>query len=474
MRIAAPLGCFCLVIALSWASAGDTGRIATLLTPDGYHYLAIAIRMGIWLTAAWLVKSLLSALIERVARRRGMRDKLPRLLIDVGGLVIFFIAGLIIVSQVFGQSLGGILATSGVAAAVVGFSVQRTISDLFAGLGLNIEHVIRLGDWIEIPGGAVGRVVQVTWRTTHFETIDGRLIVVPNSSLSSGQFKNFNVPQRHLRDTKTITMGYDVPAERVIQVLEAAMVATPGVLESPRPRALIDSCADSGIVYSMNYWVADYPDTFSVGRDVVINALKFLDQIGLSPPYPRRDVALLEAPPRNIDHRIDLASILARIPLFGLFEADLATIAQQGRLQEFEANSVIVREGEVGSSLFVVLTGLINVTKHVEGKHDHQIGRRSPGDVMGEMSLLTGAPRSATLTTATHARLLEIDKRQLEPILAHHPQAITALSQLMSEHEAATENVLAIWPEENQEIARLGVATFLRRKIGAFFGRALT
>lgn len=475
MRLAAPLIFFALTLALGWAVDHDAAGMISALPASAAPYAWTISRILAWLAAAWVATALFGAIVWQLARRRSAQNKLPKLLIDVGRLVIFFGAALAIVSQVFDQPLGGLLATSGVLAAIIGFSVQKTIADVVAGVGLNVEQSIKLGDWIEASPGAIGKVVEVTWRTTHLETIDGHLIVVPNSTLISGPFTNLSAPQREMRASRTVEIEYEVPPERVVQILLAAMAATEGVRTHPRPSVYIDNCADNGIVYSMHYWVSDYPDTFSVSREVVINALKFLDQANISPVYPKTDVMLIEPFQRHIDRRVDVAGILRRMPFFAAFEPEtIETLARGGHLREFAPHAVIVHEEEAGSSLFVVIEGLLEVTKKVAGKPDRRVGRLVPGEIFGEMSLLTGAQRSATVTAATSASLLEIDKQQIEPVLASHPEAIAALGQLVAGRAAANESILAIWPEERQEIARLGVAAFLRAKIGEFFGRALS
>jgi len=477
LRLAAPFISFLVILALTWAVDHDAGGLVSLMPAKAAPYARIIAQIAAWLAAAWLVAAIFGAIVWQFARRRSAlkQNKLPKLLIDVGRLVIFFGAGLAIVSQVFNEPLGGLLATSGVAAAIIGFSVQKTIADVVAGVGLNIEQTIKLGDWIEASPDLIGKVVEVTWRTTHLETFDGHLVVVPNSTLISGHFTNLSAPERAMRVAKSVEIEYEVPSDRVIEILNAAMIATEGVLTYPPPEVYIDSCADNGIVYSMHFWVVDYPETFSVSTNVFVNALKFLDQAGISPVYPKTDVMLIEPFQRHIERRIDVAGLLRRMPFFTAFEPDaLAALARDGLLRDFPAHAVIVHEDEAGSSLFVVIEGVLDVTKKVAGRPDRRVGRLVPGELFGEMSLLTGANRSATVTAATRAVLLEIGKPQLEPLLATHPEAITALGQLVAGRAAANENLLAIWPEERQEIARMGVAAFLLAKMGQFFGRALS
>ena len=174
---------------------------------------------------------------ERRVRATGVLDRgVPKLLIDVGGLIILLAAIVGILAYVFHQSLGGLLATSGVMAAMIGFAMQRTLSDIFSGIALNAEHSFAIGDWLVTSTGITGKVVEHTWRAVHLVTIDGRSVVVPNSMVISSQLINLNAPERHFRQREPICLEYSIPGERAVSILETAMAMTEGV-SRPRRRS---------------------------------------------------------------------------------------------------------------------------------------------------------------------------------------------------------------------------------------------
>jgi small-conductance mechanosensitive channel/CRP-like cAMP-binding protein len=425
-----------------------------------------------WLGAARLANAVLARAILHYARRRRSGTQLPKLMIDVGKLFVYFVAILIIISEVFERSLSGLLATSGFLAALIGLAVQKTIADAFAGIALNADNAIKLGDWIQTSTAVTGRVTEITWRATHLETIDGHQVVIPNSMLVANQFTNLNSPYRHFRVTKTLRMDYSVPAERVILILQSAMEATEGVLREPPPQVLIEDGLDAGVLYSMNYWVLDYVQSFRISRQVMINALKFVDRAGLAPSLPRQDVAVIEAAPRRIEAGIDVHTVLRRTPFFRAFEQPaLEQIERDVHLRELPPATVVVREGEAGSSLFIVVAGLLEASIQTPAE-TRVVGKLAPGDVFGEMSLLTGAARSATITARTHATLLEIHKDQLGPVLADRPDLIAELSRLQAARLVNNEGVLSLSPEEQREVRAVGMAAFLGQRIKRFFGRA--
>lgn len=258
-----------------------------------------------------------------------------------------------------------------------------------------------------------------------------------------------------------------------MSILQAAMSATEGVLAAPSSIVLIEECDDSGVLYGLNFWVPDYPTSFTVSTDVMANALKFLDLAGIAPVNDKLEIAIRKAAERRIERGVDVAVLIRRTPFFAAFGEDtLALLSKSAELRELSPGVVVVHEGDPGQSLFIVVAGLLRVSKRSDGMDDRAVGQLAPGDVFGEMSLLTGAARSTSVTTTTPTMLVEISKEHLEPILTNHPSIIAELSQLQADRMATNESILALWPDERQDIVRMGMAAFLRRKIARFFGGA--
>ncbi|MGH6980756.1 MAG: mechanosensitive ion channel family protein, partial [Stellaceae bacterium] len=243
-----------------------------------------------WLSVASLATELLRVFILQQARRQGFASRMPRLLFDIGGIVIFFCAGLVIISQVFGLELSGLLFTSGIIAAAAGFALQPTATDLIAGISLNFrEGTVKIGDWVQVANGVVGKVTQITWSDTHLVTLDDRMVVVRNSKLVELQLMNYSAPQRPYQNKLKITVGFEAPPDRVSAILVTAMKAVPNLVPDPQPYVIIEEFNDNGVPYSMYFHVPDYPEAQFITNQVAINALKFLDQAGFAPAYPKRE-----------------------------------------------------------------------------------------------------------------------------------------------------------------------------------------
>jgi small-conductance mechanosensitive channel/CRP-like cAMP-binding protein len=441
-------------------------------------YLRLAAATGVWLGIAWLGKRLLGALVLGYSARRASAGRPTllvgggsQLLIDIGTGILFAAALLGIAAFVYHLPLGGLLATSGVMAAIIGFAIQRMIADVFSGIALHIEHPFAVGDWLEVAAGLTGRVLTANWRAVHLVTIEGRAVVVPNSALAGNRFTNLNAPFRHFRLKKTICLDYSVPSARAVPILAAAMAATEGVLVDPAPLVLIDECTELGVVYSLNFWVPDYPESFTISRQVVTNALRFLDQDGLAPAYPKRDVAVARAAPRRMESEVHLPTVLGRVPLLQHLDAGaMGMLEQSAHMHEHAAGRRVIEEGQPGSSLFVVVAGLLEVSQRDAADEPQPVGRLMPGDVFGEISLLTGAPRIATVTALTPVTLVEIDKQHLQPVLDAYPEVLARLTDLEAARVLANRAAHRLPRAVEAAIQEKGMADQLRERIRQFFG----
>jgi small-conductance mechanosensitive channel/CRP-like cAMP-binding protein len=472
MRLIPPIAAILLALGLSFAVRGRTLGI-------GGGALDIVAQIALWLGAAWLARRAIDLTLHhysgwksRVHRTPHFLESSRRLLTDVFGLIVFGAAVFGIVGIVLGQPITGLLATSGLFAAIIGLALQRMIADVFSGVALTVERPFAIGDWLEIGSGPAGKVIAANWRAVHLVTIEGRTVVIPNSLLANDQFVNVTAPERHFRLKKTICLDYSLPGERVVPILHAAMEATPGVRKTPQPIVLIDETNDRGVVYGLNFWVSDYPEQFPISRDVVITALRFLDQAGLVPAYPKRDITISEAAPRRIERRVHLPRVLGRVPLLSVLDDEqVLRLAETGHLHEFPVATVIVSEGDAGASLYIVVAGVLDVSNTDADGKVRTIAHLQSGDVFGEMSLLTGASRNASVTAASPVTLVEISKEHLEPIFQSQPVLIARLAEIEAARILSNRDLARLTPAEHAEIVAVGFAGFLHRKILGFFGQ---
>ena len=315
-----------------------------------------------------------------------------------------------------------LLMTSAVGAVVVGFALQDTLGNAFAGLAIQSEKPFRIGNWIKV-GDFEGRVTEVTWRATKLRTKTGNFIIVPNNLVSQESILNFSEPAVPTRLELDIGASYGHTPGEVKAAIAEALSQVPRVLESPASDSLLHSFDGSAITYRVRFWVADY-EFDDEARDEVRTALFYaFGRRGLEIPLPIEVGYEREWPEPDEATRIhDRERALAGVDLFArLTDEHRREIAQATRMEVFGDGEAIVRQDAPGHSMFIVCSGRVEV---VLEPNNTQVAIIESGGYFGEMSLLTGEPRTASVRALGDATVLELDANLFRTLGAHDPQAI--------------------------------------------------
>ena len=469
--LAAPVALALLLVAARAVIQRLVVPLDNILGPGVATMIDRAAAAGVWLVAVLL---LVRALDLFVWSRR--KPPLPRLLTDLVAVLIWIAAGFAIAGLMFAVPLAGILTTSGVAVAVLGFALRDILASLFAGIALNLERPYRIGDWLEVGPEATGRVTEVGWLTTRLLTLDNVALVVPNAQLATRGFSNYDHGAGTAwRDHVAITLGYEVSPARARRILLAAAASVAVANASARkPDAKIVACGEHGVVWHLRYWIGSYAKSVEIRHDVHAAVLVHLYKAGLVPAHRRLDLFHAPMPDRALDHHDSLDALLARSDLFGLLGAeDLRTLAAAAHRRPFAAGKTVVREGDAGKSLFVVVEGVLDVEFGHGGPRPRHLRMLVPGDMFGEYSLLTGAPRSATVTARMDSILFEVTKSALLPVIERNPEIAEAIGRILTLRQADRPSPAPSdsGPEPEPGIVEPGLVARIRAYFGLPYAR---
>lgn len=445
-RLSAPALILALLTALIAAKPWLHSHLEPLVGPVLSGGFDIAVASAAWLVAAWggarLVDLLAAGNGSPGPDGKPRPPRIPRLLADLLRFFVYGVAVLAILAFVLEQPVTGLLATSGVAIAVLGFALRNMIADIFAGIALNIEHPYRLGDWLELSPGVSGRVDEINWRATRLIAGDGSAIVVPNGIVAGSRFINYSRPGPAFRGSVPVLLDQEVPVERAKRILLSAMLCADGVLPTPRPDVVVEAVTPNGISYVARYWMNDFGRVLLV-RDAVLTAvLGNLARAGIEPARPKQEVRRRQ--PALPDTDTLRRGMLRQTDLFDAFDdEEVEALALAMRQIHLPAGSAAVRQGEAGESLFVIAEGVLDVqiAAPAEAGDGQRPGvlhltRLRPGDLFGEMSLLTGQPRSASVVACTDAVVFELARSHLDPVLRRRPELAERLAELMAERQS--------------------------------------
>jgi small-conductance mechanosensitive channel/CRP-like cAMP-binding protein len=386
---------------------------------------------GIW----WLLGARLLVALMSLTLNRNRRWREARLFPDLTAAAIYAAAVLVVLISVLALPIGGLLATSGVLAIVLGLALQNTLADVFAGIAFGIEAPFNVGDRISLTDKIEGTVVQMNWRSIRILTDGDDVAIVPNSVVAKAEIVNRSFPT----GVRSAFIELSCPAasnpERVIDTLQQATLLCPTILPVPLASALLTRLGATKSRYRVSFSVSD-TQYLSTTKDLLLrHARRQLYYSGLYYPRAAQDIPTPDGTGQPFQA---VLPVLQEIIVFESLEAEqLAELAAHLKPRSLEPAEVLFAQGGTEATLFIVVSGIIQVSQQTEFSGQRTAGFIGAGDYIGEVSLLTGAPYAATATARTHCKLYELDCKVIKPLLA-------ANSDLYAEFDRSARRGLAI------------------------------
>jgi small-conductance mechanosensitive channel len=354
---------------------------------------------------------------------------------DLLMLTLWFVVVMVVLYTDFGVQPLSILTTTTVAAAVLGFALQETLGNVFSGLSLSMGRPFEPGDWIR-SGQHIGQVKGIAWRATTIVTRDNERLEIPNSVIAKDVLHNYATG--HVRDEITIGISYGVPPNHVREVVLTLLRDVPQILRDPAPEVLAWSFGDFAIQYNIKYSIEDYAAQERV-RDRIASSLWYaLRRHSIEIPFPTRTLHVHDAG-RDEDEGVDiefereLMGDLRQVDfLRALSDDELRLLVPTVSVRQFGAGEMLVRAGEQGDSMFIVRSGTAEVFAHTADGQTRHLGNYARGDFTGEMALMTGEPRTASVRATTDLEVIEMDREGFTRLFKEHPDAAAGIGDIVA------------------------------------------
>ena len=394
----------------------------------------VATVLALFLILASIGHSSFILIVDWLLGRRLARP-VPKIFRDILQVLLYFAVAFFTL-PLLGLEPGELLTTSALLTAVIGLSMQETLGNLFAGLAIQAQRPFVVGDWIkfDIDEALTGRVTEINWRATKVMTDDLVEVIVPNGTLAKAPISNFTQPTVLSRRTVSVQAPYDAPPHLVVSAMLEAVHGCPEVLEAPKPDVILVTYADSGIEYAVRYFIEDYQRRRLIDSAVRTRIWYAFQRNRISIPFPIRDVRARDMTVENKEieaatlaerrRRLTAIDFLAELP-----EPAIERLAARTRVALYSDGEEIIRQGEPGSELFIVRKGEVLVLVGKDGRRPAEVARLGRGKFFGEMSLLTGETRSATVVANGSCELFVVGHDEMREILEAHPH--------LAEHFAA-------------------------------------
>jgi small-conductance mechanosensitive channel/CRP-like cAMP-binding protein len=421
-----------IVLRLAWAG------LHRVISPKAEALLWV---LGVLALAFGVIRSLVAVALHFVRTHSSV--PIPKILRDFIDFTLYVIVGLSIVHDRFKFDLSGVLATSAVASIAIGLALQDTLGNLFAGLSIQVERPFQVGDFVTIRD-YTGRVVQITWRATRIETLRREVITLPNSIMSKEAVRNFSRGAEPVGFDIYLGLSFETPPNVARAAVLEALKGIPNLLAEPPPRCRIVKYDESSIRYQVRYFVASFAHADNVMDEIYTRLWYRFRREEIPVAYPQRRVQLREvhedAPRAALPSTLEL---LRKVDLFAMLSPDeLEKLNVRLHVRSFGRGEKVIEEGQLGQTFYIVAKGSVAV----QAKNEVEVSRLGPGQYFGEMSLLTGEPRAATVVAAEDAVLLELERTALSELFEHQPDLARQLSSQLAQRRTELNAVATTLP----------------------------
>ena len=438
--------------------------------------------------------------IDNTQSRDTNERNLPSILRFLVITILLAMPCLLFLSKGYQVPLTAALATSGLITAIIGLALQGNLSNVVSGIFLNLEKPFEKNDWITVDG-QLGQVKNISWRTTNLVSIDNMEITIPNDKLaqatvinlarndpnfSSGGFVTYDPIVVHPRHNPENIMALlkdalakAVPADKR-SFFGYTDVWFGGAKDGGLEFWIAYDCLDrallfsqrSSIMMSINHVLTKAGVTMSVGH--ILQTIKPDASLLAIQDYSQdqRTYDKLYAPAHNIYLESQKPEFwFRRVNLFkALNDEEFTLISSASDKRFFREGELIIKQGAQGSSMFLIAEGVVEVSLKNDSENEIIVGNLTIGEVFGEMSLLTGAPRVATAKAKRPAVLFEINKEIFSKVLKNNDAVLESLSQILASRQLELANIEnSLESAENTGDRQRGVLQAIKKSIIKFF-----
>ncbi|KAA6184018.1 mechanosensitive ion channel [Thiohalocapsa marina] len=445
--------------------AGGLLRLAGagLAAPSFEAGLRGATWLAVYLALAWSLGHLLAVSLHQRAREAGTQ-RVPKLIVGlVYGVLLLFALGLFMWQR--GYSFAGLWVSTGVAAAVLGLALQKTLNDLFSGIALGLEGPFKIGDWLELGNGTLGQVVDMNWRATHLRGWDNATHVIPNARLAGDAFKNLH-GERHLyAPWYFVQIPADVDPRFATALLLDAAMRCESVLKFPNP--VVRLADGASLPYRYMVWVhlKNYPAMFRAREELFREIHRGLQEAGIeiAPQVQEmrtRRARVMTAEPPTIALALKGLDLAAN-----LTDDELARMASSSQYCHFNSGHVLVAEGAISDAFYIIAGGLVDTAVRLPDGTRKIVETLEPGKYFGLAAMLTPEPSFLEYVANTDVTLIRVDLDCVRDIVAARPELSDRLAAVVKARLDVAEAARAVSRRDARRLSLRDIRASVERRI---------
>ncbi len=461
-----------------------------------FSIATIASLLGL-IILAFFVSKLISEIIRRSLLNRLRINRGLQEAITVFIKYVLITLSSVIILQTAGINLSSLAVIAGVVGIGLGFGLQNIASNFISGLVLLFEQTIKVGDYIEI-GELKGTIEKISIRSTIIRTEDDLFVIVPNQRFIENNTVNWSYEGHTCRIHIPVNVAYDTDLLVLTETLLTAARHEPHVLSNPPPEVWLKSFGKESLEFELLVWIDD-PDANEPIRSSINFRIAYEFRAkGIRIPFPTRELILhnpkvlsqivTATAPEDDEYiqqntkqtsyktpstssEIDTSSLrdlLRRISYFERStEVELFALIARGYRKYIDVGEVICREGEPSEEFYIILSGAVEIFSE---KNNQTIATLREGEFFGEISLLTGTPRTATVRAlVVNTVLFVVERQQLQRLLNEHKELGEQIAVKLSERQQVLIS-LGLLNEEELQRSQYAALTWVRDRLNNLFG----
>jgi small-conductance mechanosensitive channel/CRP-like cAMP-binding protein len=389
---------------------------------------------------AFLLNSAVRAFLwDGLLSEHGQR-KVPIIVTEGVGLSIYLVAILLVMHYVYDEPVGGLLATSGVAALVLGFAAQSTLREVFSGVALNATQALRIGDYVEIDG-IYGQVYEINWRSISVKNPHtDSLYIFPNSGVADRTILNFSEPTGRFKYFVHFTVELSAPPELVIRAIAKELEHSRFVRREPKPDFNMLGYTKEGIEIRIRYFFDGDDPWWDAQNEVIMAVWTAMRKHRLRIAVNRRWLGSGDEW-RELDQRKEadfgaekiLEQLQASQIFAGCTESTLTEIATSASVLSLNPPGCFYQPGEPSDGLFLVLDGKVGLYRLVDEREGHEIKIEScpPGELFGLQSFIEKVPRNYLAQAEQYSVVAHLTENSIRRLVSDHPEVEVRLSDAL-------------------------------------------
>ncbi|NEO83467.1 MAG: mechanosensitive ion channel [Spirulina sp. SIO3F2] len=347
--------------------------------------------------------------------------------------------GFVLVLQWTGFDFSSLVLIVGSLGVGIGFGLQNVVNDVISGFALLLDPKVKVGDFIEFDEIS-GHITGIFVRSTVIHTIYDKDVIVPNSYLTESKLTNWTL--QNSGGWLSIKVAVD---ERSDPLIITEILLTCAALESrisinPNPQVLFKAIEQDAYVFELRAWTPEMDKYYLTESALYYLAEYHLRQAGIEFPFQRvrfdqhkplwllGDRSAWQEEAEHLRQTRDswrpqpgqyLHDYLRQVPYFEHFNAiEIRQLIEQGYRQRLTTREILFREGEPGDTFYIILSGRVEVFVEQLNRPLQTLGR---GQFFGELALMLGIPRTASVKALTDTILFTINQEGFQQLLQQQP-----------------------------------------------------